>query len=141
MELIKLGESFGFSAEFTQVQEITGYHNHNGEAIATSGSGWSVGTKKDANGFYDRGEAAHFDDLDSAKAFIDGGKTGEHTTVAKKFGWDKPAVQESFIDLISTDKTAAEQRFKQIMSEKVAHALAARRVEIAQSLYSRVRGE
>jgi hypothetical protein len=139
-EIIALGESNGYSGEFTTVNEITGYHQHGDDVIATSGSGWKVGTKKGADGRYDHDSAAHFDDLESAKKFIDGGKKGSYKNHKGETCTNESVVQESFIDLMLSDKVAAEARFRQMMSEKVQAALGARRIEIAQTLYSRVKG-
>lgn len=144
MELNKLTEAVEalFESEFIQVNEIMGYISHGEDSIMHGGGPYYVGTKKGEDGRYSHEHVAQFDDLDSAKKFIDGGKKGAYkNTKGETVTNESVQVRESFIDLIRTDKAAAEERFKQMMSEKVQHALAARRVEIAQTLYSRVRGE
>ena len=129
-----------FTEEFVQVNEIMGYVKHGDETIATNGSHYMVGTKKNDQGFWDHDSSAVFDHIDKAKAFVDGGKKGEHTTIAQSV----KKVSESatpFIDnILSKNFTQTESSFKAVMAEKLSQALSARRVEIAQSLYSRVQG-
>jgi hypothetical protein len=51
------------------------------------------------------------------------------------------SLRESFLEAaLAKDFTKAESAFKSVMAEKLSQALSARRVEIAQSLYSRVQG-
>jgi hypothetical protein len=140
MELIQLTEAELAQFDEAFLTEIQGYIKHGEDVIATNGSHFKVGTKKNEKGQYDDKSAAVFDNLDHAKAFIDGGKKGPHKTVAG-YTSHPGKVQESFIDLIQSDKAAAAEVFKQMMAEKVQAALGARRIELSQSLYSRVKGE
>jgi hypothetical protein len=142
MELQQLTEDViaMFEESFIQVNEITGYIKHGADTIMHGGGPFYVGTKKGADGRYSPEHAAAFDDLDSAKKFIDSGKKGPYKN-AKGEHVQESTLHESFIDLIGSDKAAAGERFKQMMSEKVQAALGARRIELAQSLYARARGE
>lgn len=135
-QMIKEAEEAGF--EVTQLDEMMGYVKHNGESIATNGSYHMVGMKKNDKGFWDHDSSAVFDKIEDAKAFIDGGKKGEHTTIAQSAAKRKAGVQESFVGAVaSKDFNAAEAAFKQMMAEKLAAALDSRKIEIAQSLYQR----
>lgn len=158
-EIIKLGEGESlFMESFVQVNEIMGYIKHGDEHIATNGSHYYVGMDKDEKGFYKHDTSAVFDHVDKAKAFIDGGKTGQYSTIGMKSDTHKalngkPVLQpherkdlygklgiqhESFIDaIVSKQNLTAESMFKAAMAQKVAQALDARRIEIAQTLYQR----
>lgn len=120
-----------FAEGFQAVHEISGYITHKDDVIMTNGTHFKVGTKKGADGKYDPAHAKAFDSADKAKAFIDAGKPEDK----------KDPACESFIDLItSKNLVGAESSFKAVMAEKVATALAARKIEIAQSLYARAQG-
>jgi|SRR6185437_4703981 hypothetical protein len=55
--------------------------------------------------------------------------------------WQHESVQPSFIEHVFTkDYTKAEDVFRKVMAEKMSAALGARRIELAQTLYSRVQG-
>lgn len=64
------------------LNEIMGYIKHGNETIATNGVTFKVGMKLDKNGRINPDEAAHFDNEDDAKRFIDGGKKGPYSSVA-----------------------------------------------------------
>lgn len=119
-----------FAEGFQAIHEISGYITHKDDVIMTNGTHFKVGTVKGADGKYDPDQAKSFGSADEAKAFIDGGKKEK-----------KDPACESFIDMItSKNLVGAESAFKIVMAEKVASVLAARKVEIAQSLYARAQG-
>jgi hypothetical protein len=120
-----------FVEGFQAVHEISGYITHKDDVIMTNGTHYRVGTKKDDNGQYLHDHAKVFPSADEAKAFIDAGKPEDK----------KDPACESFIDMVlSKNMVGAESAFKVAMAEKVSSVLAARKIEIAQSLYARAQG-